>query len=146
MTRDTCWTSIPRLSRSVEINTRLEPVRKLRRISSRSFWDRPACWGKGRNMALHNTLYIYFIIHLTIETSMKDEYWKTRSLVLPLPTRWSLVCSSPSQATPLSRACCRRWWSSPRLPYRKYHTGYPISSPVMNKPNTRTFNVYIPNS
>lgn len=44
MTSDTCWTSIPRLRRSVEIRTRLEPVRKLRKISSRSFWDNPACW------------------------------------------------------------------------------------------------------
>lgn len=44
MTSDTCWTSIPRLRRSVEMRTRLEPVRKLRKISSRSFWDNPACW------------------------------------------------------------------------------------------------------
>ena len=71
MTRDTCWTSIPRLSRSVEINTRLDPVRKLRRISSRSFWDRPACWRKGRNVVLHNTLYIYFIIQWQLKLQWK---------------------------------------------------------------------------
>ena len=44
MTRETCWTSIPRANRSVVMRTRLEPERNSRIITSRSFWSMSPCY------------------------------------------------------------------------------------------------------
>ena len=43
MTRDTCWTSMPRANKSVVMRTRLDPERNSRMITSRWLWSMSPC-------------------------------------------------------------------------------------------------------
>ena len=58
MTRDTCWTSIPRANKSVVIRTREDPERNSRMMTSRSFWSMsPCCKKRGRNLEYYSPSY-----------------------------------------------------------------------------------------
>ena len=55
MTKETCWTSIPRANKSVVIRTREEPDRNSRIMTSRSFWSMSPCWNREKSLKLWKT-------------------------------------------------------------------------------------------